>query len=52
MELTKAIKQRNSVYPWPSVGGALSTVTVTAMNPELKAELEKKLPRTSSYFPF
>ena len=52
LALTRAIKQRNSVYPWPSVGGALSTVTVNEMNPAMKAELEKKLPRTSSYFPF
>ena len=51
LELTRAIKQRNSVYPWPSVGGAMSTVTVQ-MSPITEDKQDNKLPRTSSYFAF
>ena len=51
LELTRAIKQRNSVYPWPSVGGAMSTVTVQ-MSPTTEDKQDNKLPRTSSYFAF
>ena len=53
LELMRAIKQRRSVYPWPSVGGAQIVGTVCVqMSPTPGVEQTKKTSRTCSHYAF